>query len=288
MLDRPFALDGKLGWMVALVIGAAYLAFLMRLTSFPQQDYPNHVARGVVMADLLFQHGARFGDGFALQWMAVPYILGDLVLASCVHLFGTTAGAAVFSALVLLSLPVITVFAVLAVLRVSAGGTMALALAMLLAVGNLAYLEYHVGQNDEWMSRYREVVRAVPRGVAVLSIYAGPQADSRPFVHAGTFVVIDRGGLTPYLFSADHGDPMLYFRSRRQRYRPAEDWYGERRKGSSTARPDWRRVACDYDFLLLTVPFDPHEIGLPTRTVAMNPSAALLEVQSDQQGCPRR
>jgi hypothetical protein len=106
-------------------------------------------------------------------------------------------------------------------------------------------------------------------------------------LHAGSFVVIDRGAVTPYLFSADRGEPMLYFRSRRPRYRPAEDWYGERQIGSAAARPDWRRIACDCDFLLLTVPFDRHEIGLPTRTVATNPSAALLEVDADKQHCPR-
>src|SRR5262249_41880965 len=55
---QAWALDGKLGWAVALAIGAAYLILFARLTSFPLQDYPNHVARGVVMADLLFQHGA--------------------------------------------------------------------------------------------------------------------------------------------------------------------------------------------------------------------------------------
>src|SRR5262249_16993935 len=64
----------------------------------------------VVMADLLFHHGVRFGQEFSTQLIAVPYILGDLVLATSVELFGTVGGAGVFTVLVLLSLPCALIF----------------------------------------------------------------------------------------------------------------------------------------------------------------------------------
>ena len=104
------ALNGNLGWVLALALCAAYLAFFVQLTSFPLQDYPNHVARGAVMADLLFHHGARWGQQFTVQPMVVPYILGDLILAVTMELFGTAGGAGVFTALVLLSLPCALLF----------------------------------------------------------------------------------------------------------------------------------------------------------------------------------
>jgi hypothetical protein len=550
----PLALDlnGKLGWTAALAIGAAYVAFFVQLTSFPLQDYPNHVARGAVMADLFFHHGARFGEQFAVQPMPVPYILGDLLLAASMELFGTSGGAGVFTALVLLSLPcalllymnvnrlaprarpfvfllslylstdwfflmgfmafrlsiaalvatlaladllrrrwsvpmfwvflaalvlsylihltwlvffavvlgvsavvrwwfgttsarreiwlfvpvlallawqfgfvqtvlpqgagasplyqpewgslaqklngflmefggfgghlaepmivmlivclfwpvrhalrrhrwisnpevleqlaiaaaflalyfilprdrnyiafvdiralpIVVLFVIFTVLRMPAGASggsafatgPVFALAMLLATGNLAYLAFHVGQDNAGLARYRALVRSVPEGASVLSVYAGPQATLRPFLHAGAFAVLDRGSITPYLFAGNWGDPMLYFRYRHPTYRPPEMWYDAQRlrnlaatsaqPGSQwtnraepadghrpwyeiTAAPDWGRIGCNYDFLLITLPFDRSSIGLATRTVAMNQSAALLKIDTDKQGCPR-
>jgi hypothetical protein len=214
------------------------------------------------------------------------------------------------------ALPMLVLFVILAVLYVppeesagrSFGTTPVVALAMLLAVGNLAYLMYHIGQNNTWMSRYRSVVQQIPAGATVLSIYAERQADSRPFLHAGSFVVLDRGGITPYLFSGDRGDPMVYFRYLHRPYRPEENWYdaqrlrklaatgadtGVRPSGDEkpwyedTAPPDWSRIACDYDFLLITEPFDPELIAVRVHTVAENRSVALLKVDSDKQNCRR-
>lgn len=534
--EPALALNSKLGWTFALVIYAAYLLFFIRLTSFPLQDYPNHIARAVVMADLLFHHGTRFGHLFTVELLPVPYILGDVVLAGAVELFGTVGGAGVFTALVLLSLPcallfymsvnrlapqarllvfalslylstdwfflmgfmafrlaiaalvvtlaladllrrrwtislftiyvcslvlsylihlswlvffavilgvsgavrwwfgktslrrevclmvpvlaltvwqfgfvalrgadipaeyqtewggmalkvkalltefqafgghlaeplivmlalcvlwpvrhvfigrawmkpvvleqlaiaavflaiyialprelkytafldlralpMMALFIILAVLRMPPdpaarqfGTNFVLALAMLLAIGNLVYLRFHVGQNDVWMARYRAIVKSVPRGAPVLSIYAGRQANSMPVLHAGSFVLLDRGGLTPYLFGGDQGDAMVYFRYKHRPYRPAEDWYDAQRVRSSlanqdgsrsaartsepsdgasywysTAAPDWRRVVCDYEYLLITVPFNREMIGVATRTIASNGSAVLLRV----------
>jgi hypothetical protein len=540
-------LNGKLGWAVACAICAAYVLFFVRLTSVPLQDYPNHVARAVVMADLLFHHGVRFGHEFTVQLMLVPYILGDLILAACVELFGTAGGTGVFTTLMLLSLPcallfymsvnrlgsgarllvfllglylstdwfflmafmafrmavtalvitlaladllrrrwsipmfavyvcalvlsylthlawlvffavvlavsgavrwwfgttsvrrelwlltpllalvawhfgfvppqgtdtppvyhpewgglalklpallaefrgfggllagplilmlglcvsipvrhtltqrgwmkpavleqlavaaaflviyialprelqycafidlralpVIALFLIFAALRMppeASGGrefgtNPVLALAILLAIGNLAYLAIHVGKNDAWMERYRAVVKAIPTGVPVLSVYAGKQATSTPFLHAGSFVLLDRGGITPYLFGGDHGDPMLYFRYKHRPYQPAEDWYDAQRvrlrlaraeaSGSrsaahtlgvpegtsrwyeSTPAPDWQRVACDYDYMLVTVPFEQAMIGVATHTIASNESAALLKVDPAAKHC---
>ena len=50
------------------------------LAGLPFQDVPNHVARAVVIGDLLFDGGRRFGAHFTFDWQLVPYILGDLLL----------------------------------------------------------------------------------------------------------------------------------------------------------------------------------------------------------------
>jgi hypothetical protein len=66
-----------------------------------------------------------------------------------------------------------------------------------------------------------------------------------------------------------------YFRYRRRPYDPPEDWFSDRQ-----FNPDWRAIGCDYDYLLLTQPYDPQRVGIPTVPVAENASAALLAIQS--------
>jgi hypothetical protein len=117
----------------------------------------------------------------------------------------------------------------------------------------------------------------------------------------------------PYLFSGDRGDPMKYFRYRTRPYWPEEDWYVEQRKWRAgtpwTYRlqgqdytwrfayskrnfywepldlvpVDWNRVACQYDFLLMTLPADMSLIGVPTHSVRANNTAALVAV--DKSAC---
>src|SRR6516164_2384652 len=95
----------RLGLPAVAVLYALYVAYFVQLTSLPLQDYPNHVARAVVLGDLIFHHGARFGEVFSFHIVAAPYLLTDLLLTVCLQLFGAKAGAGIFSALVLLSLP---------------------------------------------------------------------------------------------------------------------------------------------------------------------------------------
>ena len=90
--------------------------------------------------------------------------------------------------------------------------------------------------------------------------------------HAGSFLVIDRQALTPYLFSAENGDPMTYFHYLRRPYAPSETWY-------RAAEPvDWRAVECAYEYVLAMQPFDAQRLPLPTATIARNRTASLLKI----------
>jgi hypothetical protein len=115
-LDRPRGvrisntLLRTISWAVVAVICAEYVAYFATLHSYPMQDFPNHLARGVVISDLLFNHGAVFGHIYSLSLVPVPYVLHDLVLATLIELFGTQAGGAIFMLIVLLSLPLALMF----------------------------------------------------------------------------------------------------------------------------------------------------------------------------------
>src|SRR3569833_385448 len=90
-------------WALALLLWLAYAVLFMQLTSFPFQDYPNHLARAAILADLVFHGGQRFGDLFAAHFALAPYILHDALLTSLIALLGVVGGGAVFMSLVLLS-----------------------------------------------------------------------------------------------------------------------------------------------------------------------------------------
>jgi hypothetical protein len=83
----------------------AYIAVLLWFSPLVLQDYPNHLARAQILADLLFRHGAEFGQSFQFHLLLTPYISGDLVLASIAQVAGINATAAIWVILTFLSLP---------------------------------------------------------------------------------------------------------------------------------------------------------------------------------------
>ncbi len=189
-----------------------------------------------------------------------------------------------------------------------------LGLAFLLAMVNFAYLMRHVGKAEASITQYRDLGRAIPQGSYVLPIHTiAKDGEIRPLLHAGAYLVADRNAVIPYLFSGDRGDPMKYFRYRHRPYWPEEEWYRARlawdrateqsyevggrtytwrfqySKQEQTWEPaelvpvDWNQVACRYDFLLMTLPVDMKLIGVPTRPIRANDTAALVAV--DKSAC---
>jgi hypothetical protein len=198
------------------------------------------------------------------------------------------------------------------------GGVFALPSVLAVALGvvclNLAYLVLHMHRNEAWLERYRRVVAAVPAGARVLPVHTlESQMDIAPFLHAAAYVVLDRAALIPYLFSADRGDLMTYFNYRQRPYTPEESWYewmkywnqgiaatyevegrrytwrfhydrvAKRWNMVELVPVDWNRVACEYDFLLVMLPFREPYIEVPFHPVAYNDTAALLAV--DKHAC---
>jgi hypothetical protein len=180
-------------------------------------------------------------------------------------------------------LPVVALFLIFACLalprtRASAQTRRAAAavfLAALLAIGNLAYLTRHFISDRAWVARYRSVVAAIPLHGRAFPVFThGREGAVVPFLHVDGFVTIDRAAVGPYVFAGDNGNPMKYFRYIHRPYDPPLTWYGDVPQGSV----DWEAVARDYDFVILTKPYVAGAVGLPTRTVAENSSAALVAI----------
>ena len=156
-------------------------------------------------------------------------------------------------------------------------------LAALLVSVHLTYLTHHFLAERNWTTQYRSVVAAVPPHGRVLPVYThGGEGSVVPFFHVSGYISMDRAAVEPYVFAGNNGNPMKYFRYRKTLYEPPEDWYG------NLPRPqlDWQAVAGDYDFLLVTKPYDPRVLQLPTRTVTENSSATLLAIVKQQRPAP--
>ena len=252
--------------------------------------------------------------------LLAPAVLGQIALAvTFLGVYGvlpqTYSGAAYVD---VRALPMIVLFILFAVLHLSENerefaAAPALAAAVVLAVSNLIYIGWHLEKENAWMQDYRAVVARIPRGAPVLPIYTNPQQTTVRLEHASDFVLLDRDDITPYLFAGNFGDPMTYFRYVNPPYAPADQWYrlqliwnratafSFRSQGQPyrwrfsydadqhdwlpavLAPVSWGEVACAYPYIIVTQPYDPANIGVPTRTLTANSSAALLGV--DRSAC---
>jgi hypothetical protein len=117
--------------LVALaLLATAYLALLGSLDGLPFEDMPNHLTRAVIVADLLFHGGQRFGHAFTFEWAFTPYILGDIVLAPLVESFGPYAAGRLWMILTAASLPL----SVAVYLRLAGHSAYSIAIASILAL----------------------------------------------------------------------------------------------------------------------------------------------------------
>jgi hypothetical protein len=187
------------------------------------------------------------------------------------------------------ALPFVTLFLLIACARLGehspAVNTRAvgiLLLAAVLAIGNLASLYPSLDFFRERITLYRAVVAAVPLHARVLPVFNSGPYGMLPLLHANSFLSIDRSALMPYEFAGDNGNIVRYFRYVRRPYDPPENWAGHPPRMAL----DWNAIACEYEYLLLTLPFSFDRIPLPTVTVAHNQIAALLSI--DPQACPQR
>ena len=189
------------------------------------------------------------------------------------------------------ALPMITLMLLFACLRLSTGESAGrnlgnlwvLGLATLLAVTNLVYVTRPLASNNAWINRYRAVAASIPKGSYVLPVHT--ETRQPHLLHVASHIVLDRGAIIPYLFSLESGAPMTYFNYKQPRYAPDHQWYRAQRSATTAAdnAVNWSRIACDYDFLMVTMPYDPLRIAVPTVTVAANEAATLLAI--DKRAC---
>jgi hypothetical protein len=154
--------------------------------------------------------------------------------------------------------------------------SLAVVLAFVLSILNLAYLDQHFMELSSWSTKYRALFAAIPRGAHVLPVYT-VQAILK-YMEPSPITVIDRQVLFPYLFSANTGQPMTYFRYVDHPYSPADDWYI---RGPPLV--DWRQIACTYQYILVTRPFELRRIRIAMNPIAETSSAALLAI--DPRAC---
>lgn len=123
----------------------------------------------------------------------------------------------------------------------------------------------------------RKLFVDIPRGARVLPVETLPHI--WPYMDPSAIMLIDRHASIPYLFSAETNAPQVYFHYKNYFYAPPDNWYTARASSSV----DWGQVACTYQDILVTRPFDPRFIGIATRPVVEDSSAELLAI--DPRSC---
>jgi hypothetical protein len=182
------------------------------------------------------------------------------------------------------ALPYVSLFALLGFLSLvpadSAEATrksvLALTFAAVLVAGNFLYLAHHMQSQKQWLTQYRSVIADVPQGSRVLPIYThAAEGKVVPLLHTFAFASIDRDAVIPYLQTGDTGNPQKYLRYRHRPYAPDPLWYGN----LPPSPVDWATVACEYQYLLVTKPFNPARLAVSTSVAKENNSASLLAIE---------
>ncbi len=122
----------------------------------------------------------------------------------------------------------------------------------ILVVLNLLYLHHYLSPAEKHMERYLSALEHVPADSVVLPVSTEPDTGRlQPYLHAGAYLVTRRKAITPYLFSGSWDDAMKHFQYRRIVYVPDVFWYIRNRLNVY-----WDIVRKDYDYLVVTKPFD--------------------------------
>jgi len=90
---------------VLLLAVLIYLGVIAWFTPLVIQDFPNHLARALILEDLIFRHGVQFGSTYQYHFLFTPYVLGDLMLATLTAVLGISVAGSVWVILTFLSLP---------------------------------------------------------------------------------------------------------------------------------------------------------------------------------------
>jgi hypothetical protein len=130
-----------------------------------------------------------------------------------------------------------------------------IACAMLAALNLGSLLLFLPRQNHE-VALYREALRTIPARKTVLPIHTRKRdGNTYPLRHAGSFYAAERDGYVPYFFSQENASgPAGYFTDLAPIYRPPQSWY------TGKGEPDWGKVAREYDFAVITKPWNARRI----------------------------
>jgi hypothetical protein len=83
------------------------------------------------------------------------------------------------------------------------------------------------------------------------------------------------------MFTGNWTPAQSYFLYRKRPYNPSGYWYTDSEPGPAQTRyVDWGQVRQQYDYLLVTLPWDKTRIPISYRIVASNEVAALLSIGS--------
>lgn len=148
--------------------------------------------------------------------------------------------------------------------------------AAVLALLNLIFLALSLAPKEEFLAQYLHALREIPVGQRVLPVATLPDTGRIQIAqHPAEPYMTFAPGMAPYVFSENtSGDQFAYFRYVGSPYMPAIHWY------QRNLEIDWQKIASEYNYIIITKPFDRSRLGLVELVQTYsNDAAAIFRIE---------
>jgi hypothetical protein len=141
-----------------------------------------------------------------------------------------------------------------------------------LALLNLYFLTTSLAPKERFLTQYLEALREIPFGQRVLPVATLPDTGRIQIAqHPAETYMTFGAGMAPYVFSENtSGDQFAYFRYLGSPYMPAIHWY------QRNLEIDWQKIANEYNYIIVTRPFDRSRLQLAKLSETFSNEAATI------------
>lgn len=144
-----------------------------------------------------------------------------------------------------------------------------------LVVANFGVLVVGLVPLSQHLSQYQALLQDLPPNQRLFPIATRPDVGRlQTNFHQAQLAIVSRNATVPYLFSErTSGKQFSYFTYLYDAYSPSVHWYLKHQD------IDWQQVCRDYDFLIVTKPYDEQRIQVPHAVVSENPAGVLARLR---------
>lgn len=145
--------------------------------------------------------------------------------------------------------------------------------AVMLALVNAGYLFHFLDKHNSYLEHYNQAIAKIPAGHKVLPIATrGDEGRIQTNLHtAELYMTQTPPGFVPFVFSSNNAVGIIdYFSYKNHPYGPNEKWYLDGKNF------DWDKAKADYDFIVVSRPYEDRRIELSKQQLHFKNKAAVV------------